>query len=331
MQPAADDGETRLDADVDEFATHDRKGGWARALIVARRVTPRAGQGLRTDRQLPFARKEVFLQISATEFARRTGVSIKRVMAFYQAWERAARDGIVPTAKDLAPGTAVALPDEDAVPFFGENGYYRSWEASLREERRQAIVVEAERAGVKPNSSVFIAGHPAALTAAVVADATSRNAALRGIEEFERRQDQEDTEARAAAQQTVEERDRQRGLEQESPDAPGCDAGAAPEPETALDVKRAVRAAIQEKADQDVALQVFTEMTEVRLGTLRALSLLQRYQVQFTGDRSRAISELCGAAQAALAFIRDLASGPYTALNDEALQAFLNESEKKLG
>jgi ABC-type iron transport system FetAB ATPase subunit len=79
-----------------------------------------------------------------------------------------------------------------------------------------------------------------------------------------------------------------------------------------------------------VALQVFTEMTEVRLATLRALSLLQRHQVQFTGDRSRAIADLCTALEAAIAFIRDLTAGPYTALNDDALQAFLDESEKKL-
>ncbi|MEW2119400.1 hypothetical protein AB0945_30275 [Streptomyces sp. NPDC005474] len=71
-------------------------------------------------------------------------------------------------------------------------------------------------------------------------------------------------------------------------------------------------------------------MTEVRLGTLRALSLLQGHQVQFTSERSRAIVELCEAAKAALAFIGDLAASLYTALNDEALKAFLDESEKKL-
>ncbi|WP_251063767.1 MULTISPECIES: hypothetical protein [unclassified Streptomyces] len=52
--------------------------------------------------------------------------------------------------------------------------------------------------------------------------------------------------------------------------------------------------------------------------------------MQFTDERSRAIVELCEAAKAALTFIGDLAAGPHTALNDEALQAFLDESEKKL-
>lgn len=62
-----------------------------------------------------------------------------------------------------------------------------------------------------------------------------------------------------------------------------------------------------------MALLVFTEMTEVRLATLRALSLLQRHLVQFTGDRSRAISDPCTVSGAAPVFIRDLTAGPYTA------------------
>ena len=37
------------------------------------------------------------------------------------------------------------------------------------------------------------------------------------------------------------------------------------------------------------------------------------------------------ASEAAIAFIRDLAASPLTVLNDDALRAFLDESEKKLG
>ena len=95
MEPAADDGEDRLNADIEEFATHDRKGGWARALLIARRVEPRAGQGERTDLQTCFGRNKVFRRISAQEFARRSGSSAKRIMAFHEAWKRAAADGIV--------------------------------------------------------------------------------------------------------------------------------------------------------------------------------------------------------------------------------------------
>ncbi|MFC9140908.1 hypothetical protein ACFTWM_03065 [Streptomyces bacillaris] len=326
MESATDDGEDRLNADVSEFTVHDRKGGWARAFLVARRVEPGEGHGETFEQQSKRFGRNVYRRISAREFARRSESGTKRILAFYRAWERAAEDGIVPPARDLTPGVHVELPNEDDVPFFGEGGYYRSYEARLniKEERRHAIEAEAERAGVKPSSPLFIAEHPGALTAAVVADASSRRAAQKGIDEFERRQGKADGEDRAAARQAAEERERH--FDREEP-APGTAEGE----KEAADVEEAVRAVCREPAEPDVALQVFTEMTEVRLATLRALSLLQRHQVQFTGDRSRAITDLCTASEAAITFIRDLAAGPYTALNDDALQAFLDESERRLG
>ncbi|MDI3420440.1 hypothetical protein [Streptomyces luteolus] len=322
MQPPRDDGEDHLNADIDEFTTHDRKGGWARALLIARRVEPDEGHGASFEQQSKRFGRNVYRRISAREFARRSGAAAKRILAFYRAWERAAADGIVPPAHELAPGVHVDLPDEADVPFFGEHGYYRSYDARLnmKEERRQAIEAEADRVGVKPSSPLFIAEHPGALTAAVVADASARSAARKGIEEFERRQEAVDAEDRAAAGRAAEE---PFGPDQAAPDASAGGTGA-------VDVEQAVRAVSRHRPETDVALQVFTELSEVRLATLRALSLLQRHQVQFTGDRSQAITDLCTASEAAIAFIRDLAAGPYTALNDHALQAFLDESERKL-
>ncbi|WJV51738.1 hypothetical protein [Streptomyces flavofungini] len=336
MATTADDGEDRLNADIQEFSIHDNKGGWARALLIARRVEPGEGDGVRTEYQSRRFGRTAFRRVSAREFARRSKSSHKRIMAILQAWERAAADGVVPPAEELSPDTAVELPDADAVPFFGQNGYYRSWEASnLKRERSEAILAEAERAGVKPGSTAYIAGHPTALTTAILADETARSAAQRGIDEFNRRQDLGDSEIRSAAGQPAREPDRKFDLAPTPDTPPESDAEAeevepASESDDLSQIQRAVRATSQQ-TEPDVALQVFTEMTDVRLGTLRALSLLQRNQVQFTGERSRAIAELCGAAQAALEFIRDLASGPYTALNDDALQAFLAESERKLG
>ena len=322
MEPAADDGEDRLNADIEEFATHDRKGGWARALLIARRVEPRAGQGERTDLQPCFGRNKVFRRISAQEFARRSGSSAKRIMAFHEAWKRAAADGIVPSIHKLEPGLHVDLPDEEEVPFFGEHGYYRSYEARMNDgERRQAIEDEAERAGIKPGSPVYVAQQPRALKTAILADATTRDAAREALAEFERREARADLEDRRAVGQAAEE-----GEGEGEDVSPGRRA----QDEEAAEAERAVRTTARELSEPDVALQVFTEMTEVRLATLRALSLLQGHQVQFTGERSRAITDLCTASEAAIAFIRDLAAGPYTALNDEALQAFLDESEKKL-
>ncbi|MGW9075131.1 hypothetical protein [Streptomyces kronopolitis] len=315
MEPAEDDGEDRLNADIEEFATHDRKGGWARALLIARRVEPRAGQGERTDLQPCFGRNKVFRRISAQEFARRSGSSAKRIMAFHEAWKRAAADERVPSIDKLEPGRHVELPDEEEVPFFGEHGYYRSYEARMNDgHRRQAIEDEAERAGIKPGSPVYVAQQPKALKTAILADADTRAAAQEALAEFERREARADLEDRRAAAQAAEEGDRRQAQVAE-----------------AAEVARAVRTTSAQQSEPDVALQVFTEMTEVRLATLRALSLLQRHQVQFTGDRSRAVTDLCTASEAAIAFIRDLAAGPYTALNDDALQAFLDESEKKLG
>jgi hypothetical protein len=154
MEPTADDGEDRLNADIEEFAAHDRKGGWARALLTARRVQPdeNNGVGFGQESTKRFGRN-TFRRISAREFARRSRSTAKRIMAFHEAWKRAAADGIVPSFHELAPGIHVNLPDEEEVPFFGEHGYYRSYEARMNAgERRQAIEQEAERAGLKPGS-----------------------------------------------------------------------------------------------------------------------------------------------------------------------------------
>lgn len=325
MTPVPEDSDERLAADVEEFATHDRKGGWARALLVARRIEPGENHGVTFDQQSKRYGRNVYRRISAREFARRSSTSTQRILAFYDAWVRAAQDGIVPPVHDLTPGIHVELPDEDDVPFFGERGYYRSYQARMTDgERRQAIEQEAERAGVKPTAPVYVAQQPKALKTAILADATARAAAREALEEFERRQAQADSEDRAAARQAAEERDRALRPEEEPQGQPTSDAERA-------EVERAVRAASSVTEDADVGLAVFSEMTQVRLGTLRVLSLLQGSQVQFTDDRRRAIAELCDASEAAIAFIRDLAASPLTALNDDALQAFLDESEKKLG
>ncbi|MGV9222942.1 hypothetical protein ACWDPF_09705 [Streptomyces albogriseolus] len=321
MTPASEDCDERLAADVEEFAMHDRKGGWARALLVARRVEPGESNGVGFEQEsTKRSGRNSFRRISAREFARRTGTSPQRILAFYDAWCRAAEDGIVPPAGDLSPGVHVDLPDEEEVPFFGEHGYYRSYQARMKDgDRRQAIEQEAERAGVKPTAVVYVAQQPKALKTAVLADDTARTAAEEAIEEYKRRQAQA-----GSPQVAVEERGRALDRQVAATGHQERDAEAA-------EVERAVRAVSSENSNTNVALTVFTEMTQIRLGTLRVLSLLQGHQVQFTDDRRRAIADLCDASQAAIAFIRDLAASPLTALNDDALRAFLDESEKKLG
>lgn len=211
MDPAEDDGEDRLNADIEEFAAHDRKGGWARALLIARRVEPdeNNGVGFGQESTKRFGRN-TFRRISAREFARRSGSTAKRIMAFHEAWKRATADGIVPAFHKLTPGLEVELPDEEETPFFGEHGYYRSYEARMNSgERRKSIEQEAERAGISPTTAVHVAQQPKALKTAILADETARTTAEEALAEFKRRQARADTEDHAAARQAAEEADRE--------------------------------------------------------------------------------------------------------------------------
>ncbi|MCA1221808.1 hypothetical protein [Streptomyces sp. 8L] len=324
MPHIVEDTDEGLEADIAEFARHNRGGGWALALLVVRRVEPDAGNGLTFEQQAKRFDRNAFRQISAKEFARRSKTATKRVLALREAWIRAAEAGKVPALERVLAGEFVELPDAAEVPFYGEDGYYRGYEARMpKGERRDALQAEAERAGVRPSAPVYVAQHPSAVKAAVIADEVTRTAALEGIAELRRRdeetQDQaEGQAARDVAEQHARELDGRADSWSSQSDEKGMDPAAA---------AAAVRAAA-EPGEADAALQVFNELAQVRLGTLRVLSLLQRHPVQFTGERGKTITELCEATKAAVDFIRDLAASPYQVLDDAALRAFLEESEK---
>jgi len=325
MAPGSEEGEEGVEADVQEFARHDRSGGWAQALLVARRVEPGEGHGLSFEQLAKRHGRDVYRRISAKEFARRAGTSANRILAFHNAWERAAADGLVLPSVDLALGVQVDLPDEEETPFFGKDGYYRGYQARMSAgERRQALEDEAVNRGLTPHGAVYAAQHPGAVKAAILADPSLRAAALEAIAEHNQRerhvQDQED---RADAQAAERQREAELAGDADQWSEPGGEGGAM----TVEQAEAAVRAA-SKPATVDAALQVFNELAQVRLGTLRALTLLQHSHVQFTDDRSQAISELCDASKAAIDFIRDLSVSRFTALDDEALRAFLDESEK---
>ncbi|MFF3748050.1 hypothetical protein [Streptomyces kronopolitis] len=324
MPHTAEETDDGLEADIAEFARHNRGGGWALALLVARRVEPDAGHGLTFEQQAKRFGRNLYRQISAKEFARRSKTATKRVLALHEAWIRAADAGKVPALDRVAAGEYVELPDEAEVPFYGERGYYRGYEARMSKgERRDALQAEAERAGVRPAAPVYVAQHPSAVRAAVIADEVTRIAALEGIAEVRRREAEEEDQAdRKAARDVVRQHARELDGRAECWSPQG--GGEQMDPAAAA---VAVRAAA-EAGEADAALQVFNELAQVRLGTLRVLSLLQRHPVQFTGDRGRTITELCEATKAAVDFIRDLAASPYRVLDDAALRAFLEESEK---
>lgn len=326
MAPAIEETDDFLEADLAEFARHDRGGGWALALLVARRVELDAGHGVSVEQRAKRFDRNVYRQLSAKEFASRTKTSGKRVKALLDAWERAAADDRVPSLSQVAAGEYVELPEEAAIPFYGEKGYYRSYEARMADgERRQALEEESERLDIRPGAPVYVSQHPRAVTAAILADPITRKAALEGISEWNRREaEKQDRADREAAQDVGDQRARE--LDNDT----GIWTATDPDDDgvmTAEAAAAAVRAASQ-PTEVDGALQVFNELAQVRLGTLRALSLLQRHQVHFTDDRGRAVSELCDASTAAIDFIRDLTASQYTALDDEALRAFLDESER---
>ncbi|MFF0326518.1 hypothetical protein ACFYTU_37735 [Nonomuraea angiospora] len=81
-----------------------------------------------------------FRRVSAREFASEAKTSAKRVLAFWRAWNGLADTGIVPHAMALEPDRGVELPDAKKYPFYGERGYYRSFDArAISDERREAI------------------------------------------------------------------------------------------------------------------------------------------------------------------------------------------------
>jgi hypothetical protein len=322
--PTVEETDEGLDADIEEFARHNRGGGWALALLVARRVEPGIGHGLSFKQQDKLFGRIVCRQISVIEFARRSKTSSKRVQALHDAWIRGAEAGKVASLENVVAGEYVELPDEEEVPFYGEHGFYRSYEARMgKGKRRDALTAEAERAGVSPASPVYVAQHPTAVKAAVIADEVTRTAAIEGVAEYQRRE--------AEAQDQVDRQSAQAVAAQHARELDGRADGWSPEGDgEAMDPAAAVAAvrAAAEPGEVDAALQVFNELAQVRLGTLRVLSLLQRHPVEFSGDRGRTITELCESATAALDFVKDLVASPYAVLDDAALQAFMEESEK---
>ncbi len=307
---AIEDSEESLVADLEQFATFDRKTAWALAYLVARRVEPQKGTGMSIEQQSKWCARTTYRRISAREFARRTGTSHKRVMAYLRAWDCAATDGVVPSAGALNCGSPVELPDERDIPFFGEGGYYRGHEAySISDERLERIERAAQSVGVRPQASAYVASHPKAVTAAIIADENTYKVAKKAFEEYERRQQAADHADREAGKRVTAERIRNAD-------------------ETAQAGGGATQAADSDEAEGETAILVFQELSAARLSAMRALALLKKRPVTFTEERSTAIAELCDTARVALDFVRDLATSSHTGLSDAALKAFLEESEQ---
>lgn len=189
----AADTEEALAADIAAFAIHERHGGWALAHLVVKRVEPGQGNGLTPEQSSKRFGRTGFLRISAKEFARRGNTSHKRVLAYHAAWERAAGDGLVPPAADLHAGEFVVLPVAEDAPFFGKDGYYRSYDAATIDPgRKEAIATEAAAAGIHPGGPVAVAKNLSSVKAAILADPATRTAAEEAIKEAKRREKADD-------------------------------------------------------------------------------------------------------------------------------------------
>ena len=305
-----EDSEQGFSEDLEQFASLDRNVGWKQAYLVARRVEPDKGTGMTLEQQSKWCARTAYQRISAREFARRTRTSHKRVMAYLRAWERAAVDGVVPASRTLDRETAVQLPDAEATPFFGEGGYYRGHEAyQISDARLEAIERESETLGIRPQSCAFVATHPKAVTAAIIADERTYKAAKKAFEEHERRQQQADRTDREANRQAVEELIR-------SEDEPEQDGDA-------MEYGDQSEASIEEQS----AVRVLQEIGAARMSVLHALALLRKHPAALTAQQAAAIIDLCETTRTALEDVRDLGGTSHPDLSDAALKAFLEESE----
>lgn len=305
-----EDSEQALTADLEQFVSQDPNVGWAQAYLVARRVEPEKGNKTSREQRATSCARPTYRRTSAREFARRTHTSDKRVMAYLRAWERAATDGIVPAAAALDRETAVQLPNAERTPFFGEGGYYRGHEAyHISGVRLEAIERESESLGIRPQACAFVATHPKAVTAAIIADERTYKAAKKAFEEYERRQQKSDRADREANRRVVDEHIRSKDEPEQNGDA--MEHGAQSD------------ASIEEQS----ASRVLQEIGAARLSVLHALKLLKKHPGALTPQRAAALVELCEATRTALEDVRGLAGTSLPDLSDAALKAFLEESE----
>ncbi|MBR7828146.1 hypothetical protein KDK95_17650 [Actinospica sp. MGRD01-02] len=302
-----EDSEQDLDEDVTLFTSLDRNVGWRQAYLVARRVEPVDDSvvGLGQPRA-----RTAYRRISVHEFARRARTSDKRVRAYLRAWERAAADGIVPASASLDRETAVQLPDAAATPFYGEEGYYRGHEAyNMSEARLEAIERESESLGIRPQSCAFVAAHPKAVTAAIIADERTYKAAKKAFEEYERRQQQSDRTDREANRVALEEHLRS----ENQPEQDGAATGHGGREDESLEGQCSSR--------------VLQDLGAARMSVLNALALLRKHPGALAPQQVAAITDFCETTRSALEDVRDLVATNHPDLSDAALKAFLEESE----
>lgn len=93
---------TQLNSDAKEFGVGVRCGGWRLGLLVARNVAHGGSGGRPTaENRSPENGSE---KVSISKFAELAGVSKSHVKYYLDAWELAAKAGLVPSSDQITPG-----------------------------------------------------------------------------------------------------------------------------------------------------------------------------------------------------------------------------------
>lgn len=163
--------------DAQEFGRHLKQGGWRLGLLVARNVEKGADNG--RPRNLDDRRG--FQKVSTAAFAKASSTSDHRVARYLEAWTRAAEAGLVPAASELSPGVEIDL-DVETLPDWSK--FYDGAATTHRrmdDDRRKALIEQAEEDGVGRGKVQEIALNPKALVTAIKADPATAQAAANAL------------------------------------------------------------------------------------------------------------------------------------------------------
>jgi hypothetical protein len=171
-----------IEAAAADFGRHIAGGGgWALGLEVAACVQPNVDNG-RPPRNR--GDRPGFAKVSATAFATKAGTTHNRVMRYYEAWQRAAADGIVNPATDLTPtdwndveqipeGYAWERQVDESTGEVTDPGYYDGSPAvgkHVSDDRRELLTAAATAAGVGRSKVIDVGSNPNAVAVALEAD-----------------------------------------------------------------------------------------------------------------------------------------------------------------
>lgn len=148
-----------------EFRQLDGGEGWPFAVLVACSTF----RGRESDKINVAAAK--LTKVSVARFAEFVGVDFRRVSRYLDAWEAAARDGLVPPSARLTPGDAHTFALPTLTPEAWEK-YSRGGSDLGRKDdnERQRLTEIAEAEGTKPGTLARVMASPKAVAAAIKAD-----------------------------------------------------------------------------------------------------------------------------------------------------------------